>query len=257
MLESTYGDRLHGDRSQRVSRLRSLLQRCLADNGKIFIPAFSLGRTQEILYELDRIFTDAENENSFQSLNTSARPPVFIDSPLALKITEIYAGLKDFWDQEARELLRGGDHPLDFSKLFSVEKHYQHEQLLDVKGPAIIIAGSGMCTGGRIVDHLVQGIEDSRNDILCVGYMAKGTSGRAIQASARNGRRVVLDGVEKKVRAGVHVLSGYSAHADQAGLLDWVGAMDDGPGAIRLVHGESEARKVLGQKLVEQGYRVC
>jgi len=150
----------------------------------------------------------------------------------------------------------GGDDPLDFERLFAVPRHYQHEQLLGVHGPVIIIAGSGMCTGGRIVDHLVHGIEEPRNDILFVGYMAKGTPGRSIQAQAESHGTVVLDGVERRVRAGVHVLSGYSAHADQKGLLDWVAAMGGRPKMIRLVHGEDDARSALAEALEQRGYAV-
>jgi metallo-beta-lactamase family protein len=114
-----------------------------------------------------------------------------------------------------------------------------------------------MCTGGRIVQHLSSGIEDPRNDILFVGYMAKGTAGRRIQEHARNGGRVTLDGRERAVRAGVHVLGGYSAHADQQGLLDWVAATGAMPKTIKLVHGESGARAGLRAKLMERGYSVA
>jgi metallo-beta-lactamase family protein len=113
-----------------------------------------------------------------------------------------------------------------------------------------------MCTGGRIVDHLAAGIERPENDIVFVGYQAAGTPGRAIQEHARGNGTVVLNGKESKIRAGVHTLSGYSAHADQRGLLDWVERMPEKPGKIYLVHGEPQAQGVLAAKLVEKGYRV-
>jgi metallo-beta-lactamase family protein len=119
--------------------------------------AFSLGRTQELIYELAR----------------KTKVPVFVDSPLGLKITKIYSDLEKFWDKEAK-----GDHPIDFKNLYAVEKYRDHKKLLNISGPAIIIAGSGMCTGGRIVDHLEHGFEDPENDIFFVGYQAKGTPGR-------------------------------------------------------------------------------
>jgi metallo-beta-lactamase family protein len=256
ILESTYGNRLHGDRSQRLRHLAAILNRGLADGGKVFIPAFALGRTQELLYELDRIFANAEYQKLFPNLSAAKRPPVFIDSPLGLNITGIYSRLSEFWDEEAHDLLKSGDAPLDFEKLYAVERYRQHEQLLAWEEAAIIIAGSGMCTGGRIVDHLLAGIEDPRNDILFVGYMAEGTPGREIQEKAREKGRVVLDGASRQVRAGVHVLSGYSAHADQQGLLDWVAGMESKPRMIRLVHGDGDARRVLGAKLMERGYAV-
>ena len=242
VLESTYGDRLHGDRKGRVARLKKGVERALADGGKIFIPAFALGRTQELIYEFDRIFADGKSI------------PVFVDTPLGLKITEAYANLREFWDREALALLRGGDDPLDFARLYGVERHCDHRQLLELDGPAIILAGSGMCSGGRIVEHLKNGIEDRRNDIFFVGYQAFGTPGRDIlRYSRRPGGYVVFDGKRYEIRAGVEVLTGYSAHADQLGLLDWVGAMAEKPGEIRLVHGEVEARRGLRGALQEIG----
>jgi metallo-beta-lactamase family protein len=256
ILESTYGDRRHAGREERVGHLAEILDHCLADRGKVFIPAFALGRTQEMLFELDRIFSEKQYQMQFPSLGSKARPPVFIDSPLGLEVTKIYAGLSGFWDKEAKKLLADGDHPLDFSRLFAVEKHQHHNQLLDLKGPAIILAGSGMCTGGRIVDHLLHGIEDSRNDIFFVGYQAKGTTGRSIQEKAGSKGTVSLDGRKKRIRAGVYALTGYSAHADQAGLLHWVAGMPEKPKMIKLVHGEKKAREALAAELRGRGYRV-
>ena len=218
ILESTYGDRNHTSRKHRIVALKQLLDKALADDGIVYIPAFSLGRTQELIYELDRINT---------------KVPVFIDSPLGLKITEIYSNLEAFWDKEAKALKARGDHPLDFKNLYAVEKYRDHRQLMELKGPAIIIAGSGMCTGGRIVDHLEHGLNDHRNDIFFVGYQARGTPGRRI--------------MEKKVsvKAGIYNLSGYSAHADQQTLVEWVRSMPKPPKEIRLVHGEDNAREAL------------
>ena len=222
ILESTYGDRLHPSRKDRVNTLQKLLQKALADKGIVYIPAFALGRTQELLYELDRITT---------------KVPVFVDSPLGLEITKIYSSLEEFWDKDARDLKAKGNHPFDFKGLYAVQKHQDHQKLLNIPGPAIIIAGSGMCTGGRIVDHLEHGLNDPRNDIFFVGYQAKGTPGRKM--------------IEKKipVKASIHTLTSYSAHADQKMLVDWVHSMPEPPKEIRLVHGEEEARRVLALKL--------
>ena len=222
VLESTYGDRNHTGREDRVTALKKLLKRALEDKGIVYIPAFSLGRTQELIYELDRIKTEA---------------PVFIDSPLGLGITKLYQDMEPFWDKEARTLKAQGDHPIDFKNLYAVEKFKDHQYLLNIKGPAIIIAGSGMCTGGRIVDHLKNGLDNPANDVFFVGYQAKGTPGRAI-----------MEG-KTPSRAGIHTLTGYSAHADQNSLVAWVKSMPEPPGDIRLVHGEPEAQKALALKL--------
>jgi len=222
ILESTYGDRKHPNRKNRIEALRNLLQKALADKGIVYIPAFALGRTQELLYELDRI---------------GLKVPVFVDSPLGLEITQIYSSLETFWDQEAQDLMAKGDHPFDFKGLYAVNKYQDHKKLLNIPGPAVIIAGSGMCTGGRIVDHLEQGMDDPANDILFVGYQAKGTPGRKM--------------IEGKipVKATVHTLTAYSAHADQQMLLDWVRAMPEPPKEIRLVHGDDDARRALALAL--------
>ena len=182
---------------------------------------------------------------------------MFLVSPLGLEITEIYSSLSKYWDLEARELAVKGDHPLDFDNLYSVRNYRDHLKLVHSEGPCVIIAGSGMCTGGRIIDHLLTGLEDRRNDILFVGYQAKGTPGRDIlEYSSRPNGYVHLKGVRCAIRARVHALGGYSAHADQRGLIDWVRSMPEKPGAIKLVHGEPAAQMALGIMLGEMGYRV-
>jgi len=239
VLESTYGDRNHGDRTHRTERLGQVLKQSLADHGKVFIPAFALGRTQELIYEMDRLDI-AARENV----------PVYIDSPLGLELTRLYHTQAPFWDKEARELYAGGDHPLNFENLYAVRNYEQHQDIVEAEGPMIVLAGSGMCTGGRILDHLQKGIEDRRNDILFVGYQARGTLGREIQHYAHKpGGYVHIDGKRCDVHARVHQLTGYSAHADQQGLVDWVKSMGDMPGEIHLVHGEEGAKRALGKVL--------
>jgi metallo-beta-lactamase family protein len=281
ILESTYGDRLHGDRRDRVQRLGKILTQALVDKGKVLIPSFALGRTQELIYEMDRIRqrtevggqwsgrdrcregtdvggqrSDVRRENREKELaaqKAEFKIPVFIDSPLGLEITKIYSSLDSFWDKEAKELKAKGDHPIDFKNLYSVERFRDHKKLLEMDGQAVIIAGSGMCTGGRIVDHLKAGITDRKNDIFFVGYQAKGTPGRDIvRYSQRPGGYVVLDGEKFDIKARVHALSGYSAHADQNELLAWVASMPEKPGMIKLVHGEPVAQKALGKELVRR-----
>jgi metallo-beta-lactamase family protein len=258
IMESTYGDRCHGDRKLRIQRLGEVLTRTLADGGKIFIPAFSLGRTQELIYEMDRLFSDPEWQHTFPTLHgAGSQIPVFIDSPLGQKITSVYSRLSEFWDQEAQEIFRSGDHPIDFDHLYTVNNYQEHQKLLSMSGPAVIIAGSGMCTGGRIVNHLREGLEDPQNDVFFVGYQAHGTPGRAIvHYSQKPDGYVVLNGEKRYIRARVHVLSGYSAHADQRDLVNWVQAIPEKPGAIKLIHGETEAQNTLQNKLLQLGYTV-
>ena len=144
---------------------------------------------------------------------------------------------------------------MDFEGLYAVKDHKDHLRLVgEVEGPCVIVAGSGMCTGGRIVDHLAKGLSDPKNDIFFVGYQASGTTGREIQETAgRPGASVRLEGEPVAVKARVHRLTGYSAHADQKGLIKWVEAMGKRPVEIRLVHGELGARRALGDALRSRG----
>jgi metallo-beta-lactamase family protein len=242
IMESTYGDRNHEQRFQRWQRLSEVLSKALMDSGKVLIPAFALGRTQELIYEMDRLFSDGHKTSLKNKI------PVFVDSPLGLKITRIYSKLSEYWNKEASRLLEKGDHPINFNHLYSVEHHIEHLKLLDYPGPAIILAGSGMCTGGRIVEHLKAGIDDPKTDIIFVGYQAEGTPGRQIlnQAGKKTGS-VTLDGKPYLIRAKVYHLTGYSAHADQKELLAWAKAVK--PRHVKLVHGEPGAQKALKSKL--------
>ncbi len=240
ILESTYGDRVHEGRRERLRALEDVLRRCLADDGKVFIPAFSLGRTQELLYEIS-------------ALKRSGRigdVPIILDSPLGFKITDIYERLERFWDDEAKRRVRRGDFPLVFKGFYSTRSFGDHRAVLDMGGPAIFIAGSGMCSGGRILDHLKLGLADERNDILFVSYQAEGTPGREIlrYAEKRNGY-VWLEGKRFYIRAKVHQLHGYSAHADQRTLLRWVRAMSKRPAEVALVHGEGQAKMHLKEAM--------
>jgi metallo-beta-lactamase family protein len=239
VLESTYGDRLHGDRRDRIKRLGAVLDRALADQGKVLIPAFALGRTQELIYEMDRLFEEG-----------ASHAPVFVDTPLGLEITEIYSRLTEYWDREARALFSRGNHPIDFKGLYAVRNHWDHLKLCEADGPMVVLAGSGMCTGGRIKNHLRQGIGDEKNHILFAGYQAAGTPGRDIVDHAgRPGGYVMLDGEKLDICARVHQMTGYSAHADAKGLVEWVAAIAERPKEIRLVHGEEGAKRALRTRL--------
>lgn len=188
VLESTYGDREHDDRRLRRKRLKSVIEKALADQGAVLIPAFSIGRTQELLYELaDIIFRSRRgtpNANAgWQAL------PIILDSPLAGRFTEAYRELQPFWDAEAQQRLRQGRDPLAFEQLVTVGAHEDHLQMVrhlaESTRPAIVIAGGGMCSSGRIVDYLKAMLGDPRHNVLFVGYQAKGTLGESISASVR------------------------------------------------------------------------
>ncbi|MEE5052073.1 MBL fold metallo-hydrolase [Pseudomonas alliivorans] len=258
VLEATYGDRLHEDRVTRQQRLERLIDKALEDKGTVLIPAFSLGRTQELLYELEDILhrkglSRAQPANDEVSTVDWPQLPVILDSPLASRFTKAYQSFSDYWNEGARERLEQGRAPLGFSQLITVDSHASHLQVVNyltsTARPAIVIAGNGMCAGGRIVNYLKAMLGDSRHNVLFVGYQAKGTPGAAIQAHGPRGGYVELDRERFDILAGVDTVNGYSAHADQAGLVAFVTGMDEWPAQIRLVHGDRPAKKTLAQVL--------
>lgn len=243
-LESTYGDRLHESRADREERLRGVIEHCVADGGAVLIPAFSIGRTQELLYEIEDIIA---THGSFWPKIT-----VILDSPMATAFTKLYQQLNDHWDAEALARSQAGRNPLDFSRLHVVESHADHEHIVNflrTSGePCIVIAASGMCAGGRMVNYLQALLPDPRTDVVFVGYQAEGTPGRDIQRYGPEGGYVELEGERITIRAGVHTLGGYSAHADQAELLDFV-LQASHIGRVRLIHGAPTAQRALTHAL--------
>lgn len=255
VLESTYGDRLHEGRKERRQRLQTIIEHALKNRGAVLIPAFALGRTQELLYELEEIIHRQRQRPVAAGLPWDELD-VILDSPLAGRITSAYRRLRPFWDAEAQRRVRSGRRPLAFLQLTAIEEHAEHEnavRLLRKTGrPCIVIAAGGMCSGGRIVNYLKALLGDPRTDILFIGYQARGTPGRAIQEYGPRGGYVVLDGQRIDIRAQVHTLGGYSAHADGKNLIDFVRRMRYKPPAIHLVHGELAARTALAAALREQ-----
>ena len=268
VLESTYGDRLHENRRNRRQQLKKVIEAALRDQGTVLIPAFSIGRTQEILYELEAILHDAGCRSCVtdplelftRELDRQAVPawediPVILDSPLASRFTAAYQRLRDYWDGEAQARVRQGRNPLDFLHLLTVDEHAAHEQMVAFLArtgrPAIVIAGGGMCEGGRIVNYLEKMLEDPRHNVLFVGYQADATLGRKIQTYGPIQGYVDINGKRLTIRAGIASVDGYSAHADQAGLLRFVTGMQRWPQQVRLVHGDLRAKQVLRQKIEE------
>lgn len=254
VLESTYGDKLHDEAEDRKATLEKVLRRTLQDKGVTIIPAFSLGRTQALLYEMNSIF---ENLQASEGRSLMKRVDVIVDSPLASRFTELYREMKPYWGAEAKHVLETDDQPLVFENLTTVGNHREHRDIVDYlaerKLPAIVVAGSGMCTGGRVVNYLKRFLHDETTDIVFVGYQAGGTPGNHI---SRGNDWVRLDGRRYDVAAKVHRISGYSAHADQADLIEFVRGIEQGPSQIRLVHGDYQPKQTLADKLTESGFDV-
>jgi metallo-beta-lactamase family protein len=205
-----------------------------------------------LLYELEGLF-HAHGIDGDQARPAWQALQVVLDSPLAADVTQGYRRLRAHWDEEAQERLHGGRHPLAFEQLVTVDSHAEHERLVNFlahsRQPAVVIAASGMCAGGRVVNYLKALLGDPRHDILFVGYQARGTPGHDIQRYGPRGGYVILDGKRVDIRAQVHSLSGYSAHADQQDLLDFVTGIPQPPREIRLVHGERTAKQTLAERL--------
>ena len=251
VIESTYGNRNHEGRHHRRKQLQRVIESSLKNKGAVLIPAFSIGRTQELLYEIEQIIHQFRNNKITDNLKWDDIE-VIIDSPLAAKFTECYRKLRPFWDKEAKSKITKGRHPLAFEQIVTIDDHETHLQtvayLTKTQRPAIVIAASGMCTGGRVVNYLKALITDERNDILFVGYQAKGTAGRDIQKYGDDNGYVELDGERYTINARVYTLSGYSAHADQHDLINFVKRMRVKPKEIRIVHGDDEAKLALKGK---------
>lgn len=252
VLESTYGDRLHEGRRERQQRLRAIVEHAFENGGSLLIPAFSIGRTQELLYELEAII-HTDPGRRVAAGRTWDDVEIILDSPLAADFTAGYTRLRGLWDKEAKRRLRAGRHPLDFEQLFTIDDHATHLRTIDYLArsarPAIVIAASGMCSGGRILNYLKAMLGDPRHDIVFVGYQAAGTPGQIIQRYGPHGGYVDLDGQRYDIRCGVHTLSGYSAHADQHDLVAFIRRMRIKPKTVRLVHGDSDAKAALKQAL--------
>ena len=253
VLESTYGDRQHAGRRQRRDSLRRVIENTLENSGVILVPAFSIGRTQELLYELEDLVHRLRQRNLTAGLPWEDLE-IIVDSPLASRFTAAYRELKSFWDAEARKRIDAGRHPLSFEQMTTIDSHQDHlhtvAYLQRSAQPCIVIAGSGMCTGGRIVSYLKALIKDSRTDVLFTGYQAQGTPGRALQQYGPRHGYVELDGQRYRIAAGIHTVSGYSAHADQRNLVDFVKRMRHHPEKIFLVHGDKDAKTALREKLL-------
>jgi metallo-beta-lactamase family protein len=242
IMESTYGDRAHEGTHEIGNELVAIVDAAFAAGGKIIVPSFALQRAQEILYYLNIL----RLENRIPDLK------VYLDSPMAIKITEVFRQYEELFDREMQALLHKGRSPFDFPGLTMVETVEESKALNDIKGTAMIIAGSGMCTGGRIKHHLANNISRPECTVLFVGYQAEGTLGRQIADGAKSVR---IHGQQYLVRARIAQIHGFSAHADREELLKWISKLSVHPKHVFLTHGEKNAAEQFSALLKEKnGY---
>ena len=241
LIESTYADRLHPPADDVEAKIETLLKHIDRHNSKLIIPAFSVGRTQQIIWYLNRILARGKFPHEVK---------LFIDSPLSQKATRIYAQHREVYNAEARRMIASGKDPLNFPGMTYIASPEESKALNEQPGPMIIIAASGMCEGGRIVHHLKNSLTDENNVVLIVGYQAENTLGRRI-VEKRNPLKML--GEEIELKAQVEVINALSAHADKNGLVDWLDEIKDNVRHAFAVQGETEKVTAMAELLKEHG----
>ncbi len=236
ILESTYGAHLHEDPKIRTERLREIIIRTVKNNGVLMIPAFAVERIQEIIYELHVLADDKKIPTV----------PIFLDSPLAIRATDIFKKYPKYYNAKALARISSGEALFEFSELHRTLTRNESRKINDVPSPKVIIAGAGMMTGGRILHHLRRYLSDRNSTLLIVGYQAERTLGRALLNGARE---VDIYGELVRVNAQIEKMGGYSAHADRDHLVEWVANAKPLPGKIFITHGEQDSRVALAHEL--------
>jgi len=244
VIESTYGDRLHENSVNKVDRFVNIINETIAQGGNVIIPSFAIGRTQEIIYELNR-----EEEKYKDQRSQFMQTPVYVDSPLAVNATRIFRENEDCFDEEARQYIADGDNPLDFPNLHFTASVEESKALNMSQESKIIISASGMCDAGRIKHHLKHNLWRKDSAVIFVGYQAVGTLGRHLVDGAD---KVRIFDEEIAVKARIETIEGFSGHADRDGLLEWIGAMKNKPARIMLVHGEPEVIVSFSRAIAEK-----
>ena len=248
VMESTYGGRIHLRNDDKAELFLDIVSETLEKGGNVVIPSFAVGRTQEILYEINRLKDLNDDEEFIRKYKILMQAPVYVDSPLAISATEIFKKNEDLFDDETRQAIERGDNPLEFPGLKFTQTAEESKALNENTTPSIIISASGMCEVGRIKHHLKHNLWDPKNTILFVGYQAPGTLGARIVDGEK---KVKIFGEEVAVNARIEYIEGYSGHADQEWLLNFVYSFVHKPKHIFLVHGEPEGQEILKGKITE------
>lgn len=246
VMESTYGSRLHVKNEQKAEIFLNVVSETLDNGGTVVIPSFAVGRTQEILYELNKLKEEKDDEEFRRKYKILMKTPVYVDSPLAISATEVFSDNMDLFDEETKEEMAKGDNPLEFPGLQFTKTADESKALNEDPKPSIIISASGMCEVGRIKHHLKHNLWNPKSTILFVGYQAPGTLGYNIVNGAKT---VKIFGEEIAVNARIEYIEGYSGHADQELLMNFIYSFIKKPKHIFLVHGEPESQDILRDKI--------
>ena len=245
IMETTYGNRIHPDNAMDVNHLVDIICETAKRGGNSIIPSFAVGRTQELIFELNRIYEDPSDPRAKQLADIK----VYVDSPMASAATEVFKNNAQVFDDETKDYISKGENPLEFDNLKFTQTTEESQWLNIDKEPKVIISASGMCEAGRIRHHLKHNLWDARNSIIFVGYQAEGTLGRGIIDGEKE---VTLFGENVQVNAQIHNLEGFSGHADMEGLLGWLKGFQKGPKQLFLVHGEPDVKNEFAKTVKEQ-----
>lgn len=243
VIESTYGNRLHGEIKDQSAEFIDIILKTFERGGNLIIPSFAVGRTQELLYELNKYIDLSEVKEKLKKI------PVYVDSPLAVNATKVFESNPEFYDEEALRYLIKGDNPLDFESLKFVVSSDESKALNEDPSPKIIISASGMCDVGRIKHHLKHNLYRPESTILFVGFQAEGTLGKRILSGEK---LVKIFGEEIAVNAEIRYLDAFSGHADKVGLLDWIEQIKQKPKNIFLVHGEYSGQQIFRSEIINK-----
>lgn len=227
VMEATYGDRLHGDVTLSIEKMANIIKTTEKRGGKIIIPSFAINRTQEVMFYLDQLY------------DTKKIPqiPLYVDSPMAAKVTDIFNMYPQDFDEESKRILEAEDSIFHYPDLKIIRNADESKILNQLKGPAIIVASSGMCTGGRIKHHLFHHLPNPQNTLLFTGYQAEGTLGRVL---INKPKEVRILGQKVSVQASIEKINGFSAHADQNELLNWISGIENSIKKVFIVHAEKD-----------------
>jgi metallo-beta-lactamase family protein len=239
VLESTYGDRFHEKGGDIETELADVINKTVDRGGNVVVPTFAVERAQELVYYLSRLVHDDRIPDI----------KIFLDSPMAVDVTDLFSKYQDCFDQETWGLILAQEPPLRFPGLHLVRSVSESKAINQVGEPCVIMASSGMCTGGRIKHHLRQNVERSASTVLFVGYQADGTLGRQIRNRCPEIR---IHGRQYRMRAEVAEINGFSGHADRAGLLEWISGFQEPPRRVFLTHGDEEAAQSLATEIEKQ-----
>jgi metallo-beta-lactamase family protein len=248
VMESTYGSRLHMRNDDKAELFLKIVSETLDNGGTVVIPSFAVGRTQEIVYELNKLKEKRDDEEFLKQYETLMRVPVFVDSPLAISATEVFRKNMDLFDDDVKAEMEKGDNPLEFPGLQFTRTSDESKALNERNDSSIIISASGMCEVGRIKHHLKHNLWNPKSTILFVGYQAPGTLGSKL---VNGEKKVTIFGEEIAVNARIEYIEGYSGHADQEWLLNFIYSFIQKPKQIFLVHGEPESQEVLKDKILQ------